>query len=84
MAMQKNSAVSTSDRVTIASCQMPSMPISSSAMTAPTATRRPANCQASRPSMPTIASSGTPVNRPSTQARLASMGTRSAWEKGRK
>ena len=84
MATQNTSEVSTSDSVTMASLQMPSMPTSSSETTAPMAMPRPANCQASRPSTPTIASIGVPVSRPSIQARVLSIGTRTLWKKGRK
>jgi microcystin-dependent protein len=76
MTMQNTSEVSTSDSVTIASGQMPSMATSSSATVVPTASARPANCQASRPMRAIIASVGRPVSRPCTQFSVLSMGRR--------
>ena len=82
--IQNASEVSTSDSVTMASDQMPSMATTSSEATAPKATARPANCHASRPSNATMASVGTPVSRPSTQVSVPSIGARTVWKKGRK
>ena len=81
---QKASEVSTSDSVTIASGQMPSMATTSSDTTVPTASTRPANCQASRPMRAIMASVGRLVSRPSTQRRVPSMGARTVWKKGRR
>ena len=76
MTTQNTSDVSTSDSVTMASGQMPSMATISNETTAPTAINRPANCQASKPSTAIMASDGMLVSRLSTQDSVPSMGTR--------
>ena len=84
MSTQNTSDVSTSDSVTMASGQMPSSATRASAATLPSASARPANCQASNPNRAIMASAGMPVSRPSTPVRVLSMGPRTVWKNGRK
>ena len=84
MARQNASEVSTSESVTMASGQMPSMATSSKDTAAPMATPRPAHCQASKLKMATIHSGGTLCSKPSIWVSTPSMGPRTVWKKGRK
>ena len=80
---QKNSAVSTSDKVVIDSCQMPSKPSTSSDSSVATARRPPATCQASSDSRPTMASVGGYSSMASMPDSRASTGWRMSWKAGR-
>jgi hypothetical protein len=84
IARQNTSEVSTSDKVIIASGQTPSVDRTSSATTVPMASARLVNCQTSRPMMAIISSEGTASSRWLAPFKVASIGVRTAWKKGRK
>ncbi|KAF1029796.1 MAG: hypothetical protein GAK34_03857 [Delftia tsuruhatensis] len=84
MTMQNTSEVSTSDSVTMASGQMPSMATTTSETAAPMAMARPANCQATRVRIRISSGQGRASMASVMPDSVPSMGVRTAWKKGRK
>ena len=81
---QKATEVMTSARVTMASFQAPIRPTATSESIEPMASRRPPNCQATRPMRTIMISAGTASNACSMPFSVASIGKRIAWNAGRK
>ena len=76
--MQNTKEVSTSERVTMASGQMPSRAIMASEMAVPMARARLANCQAISASSTVSTGQGMACRVFSTPVKVASMGVRTA------
>ncbi|MNC03153.1 hypothetical protein D3C75_505510 [compost metagenome] len=81
---QKNSEVSTRDRVTMASDQAPIRPIPTRETSVPSAMRPPTSCQAIRVKSPIIRVEGTVCSSWVMAPRASSTGARISWNTGRR